>query len=1233
MSSKRKLLSALIVLALLISVMPVSAFASNGSLVNSQFPDMPDDWSTPALESAIYNGLLNGIDGKIVPDENLTRAQMATIVVRAFGAIVKGDITAFPDVKPSDWFSDYLAKAYQMGIIKGADGKMKPDDAITREEVFVILARALKLAPSDTVNKNFLDLGDLSTWAKGETYSLINSGYINGSNGYLFPKQNITRAETAQMFFNIIKQYFSLEGTYTAVDSGNIMVNAPDITLKDVTVSGDLIVGDGVGDGDLILDNVKIDGRLVVRGGGENSIIIRGGSSVASIIVSRVDGAVSVKVQGDANVEVIYIDDGSDDVRIEGSVGTVEVAASGIAVTTEGATIENMRVTAADSTVVVGEGSTVKTLEVAPTASNAAVQVTGTVTTINTSAAGTHVTGSGKVAEVKAQVGATGSKIETPSTKIVVDPGVTGVTGGGGTEITPGSTSSNNASGTGTTPPPSDDGGYYDPTVAVSAISVDKVTTTLQKDKTEKLTVTFSPSNATNKNITWSTSDARVATVAGGVVTGIKTGTATVTATSNNGKTATCVVTVVEEDVIAATVDYAAVWNEARGTWYIKVTVPENDLDESSVESITVIKEAGVGLAEPRSLTPDTDKVMWFGVAKADADLTFKAAGEYAYKVVRQDDDSEYIFNFNYKPDSVTGVTTPNVLNTTQNKGYDTIQAAITAATAEDTIQIGAGTFDETLSIDKSITILGVNAANDARTEAFLDAGSIVTKGIDITAGDVTIKGLTIQTKGILASNITELTLENNRIENISEAMVGSPAGSIIGLDVKTEATGPILVNQNSFSGIGIQDGTGTGVRIVKASNSITITNNIIEDVVKNGINIYNLIGSGVSIDISNNTIENWDSDQDSNDIGGRAIRVDLAAGATITVTGNTITPNDDKDRVDDEYVKITGVHTDEVGNLITQLIGSNTWTDNPDFSVVILVNSTNWGPASITKDEVTTYYDSIGAAITAATAGDTIQIGAGTFDETLSIDKSLTILGVNANNDATTENFLDDGSIVTGGIDITAGNVTIKGLTIQTKGILASNITGLTVVNNRIEEIGEAMEGSPAGSIIGLDVKTEATGPIVIEQNRFSGIGEENGTGTAIRIVRAKDSITITDNIIEDVTKNGINIYNLIGSGVSIDISNNTIENWDSDQDSNNIGGRAIRVDLVEGATITVTENTFTPNDDTDRVDDEYVKITGYTGDEGSLITQLIGGNTWTDNPDFSVVILVNDTTGGPAD
>ena len=427
MYSKKKLLGFITAIALVISLSPISAFATTAS----QYADMPNDWSTTALESSVANGLLNGTDGKILPNDNLTRAQMATIIVRAFGATVKGDISSFSDVKSTDWFSDNMAKAYQMGVIKGFDGKMDPNAAITREEVFVILARALKLTPAAAVNKSFSDIESLSDWAKSETYSLINSGYISGSEGYLQPGANITRAQFAQIIYNIVKQYYNTSGTYTTASSGNLMINTPGVILKNITVTGDLIIGDGVGDGEVTLDNVKVNGRLVVRGGGENSVIIKGNSSVSNIIVARVDGAVSVKVQGDANVEVIYIDDGSDDVRIEGSVGTVEVAASGIEVTTAGATIEKMNVTAADSKVVIGAGSTVKTLEVKASASNADVQVTGKVTNISTSAAGTQVSGTGTVTKVEAQEGANGTSIETKGTKITVDSSVTGVTAGG----------------------------------------------------------------------------------------------------------------------------------------------------------------------------------------------------------------------------------------------------------------------------------------------------------------------------------------------------------------------------------------------------------------------------------------------------------------------------------------------------------------------------------------------------------------------------------------------------------------------------------------------------------------------------------------------------------------------------------------------------------------------------------------------------------------------------------
>ncbi len=83
--------------------------------------------------------------------------------------------------------------------------------------------------------------------------------------------------------------------------------------------------------------------------------------------------------------------------------------------------------------------------------------------------------------------------------------------------------------------------------VVVSPISItlDKTSASLKKGDSLTLTATISPKNATDKTITWSSSNTSVATVSGGVVTAKEAGTAIITAKTYNGKTATCTVTVV----------------------------------------------------------------------------------------------------------------------------------------------------------------------------------------------------------------------------------------------------------------------------------------------------------------------------------------------------------------------------------------------------------------------------------------------------------------------------------------------------------------------------------------------------------------------------------------------------------------------------------------------------------------------------------------------------------------
>lgn len=137
---KKRLLSLAVVLCMLVSLMPMTVFAA------SAFSDMPNDYSTAALENAVANGLLKGADGKILPNNNLTRAQMAAVIVRAFGATKEASLTSYKDDNATAWYYSEMSKAVYMKALNGSDGKLMPNDNITREQVFAVIARAMNLA-------------------------------------------------------------------------------------------------------------------------------------------------------------------------------------------------------------------------------------------------------------------------------------------------------------------------------------------------------------------------------------------------------------------------------------------------------------------------------------------------------------------------------------------------------------------------------------------------------------------------------------------------------------------------------------------------------------------------------------------------------------------------------------------------------------------------------------------------------------------------------------------------------------------------------------------------------------------------------------------------------------------------------------------------------------------------------------------------------------------------------
>lgn len=273
-------------------LLSTNAFAA----VPSDFSDFPTDWSAPAMTHAVQNGLLNGSDGKILPKGLLTRAQMATMVNRAFASSAKASLTSFTDMVPGVWHYDEMAKSVQMGAFQGADGKLSPNDPITREQAFAVLARAFGLADGKASSLDkFSDGAQVSSWARGAVAALVEQGYVSGADGALNPQSYITRAEFAQVMDALVAAYADQDLKDQTVE-GNLILRT-NSTLENVTVKGDLILADGVSAASL--KNVTVTGRLVVRGG-TDGVKLTKSTAKGGIQLANPNGTPKLTIDGKA---------------------------------------------------------------------------------------------------------------------------------------------------------------------------------------------------------------------------------------------------------------------------------------------------------------------------------------------------------------------------------------------------------------------------------------------------------------------------------------------------------------------------------------------------------------------------------------------------------------------------------------------------------------------------------------------------------------------------------------------------------------------------------------------------------------------------------------------------------------------------------------------------------------------------------------------------------------------
>lgn len=179
----------------------------------SVFPDVSKShWASNYIDFCFRNHIMIGDgDGNFRPDDEITRSEFVKTILCAFGVDTTDAECSFLDVSKASWAYPFIAKAYEIGCVKGvAEDSFAPDSSISRQDAVTMLFRLASMAREGVEFKaatlEFTDADAIADYAQDSVAKLVEINVIGGyEDGSFMPEKTISRAETAKIIMTLLE--------------------------------------------------------------------------------------------------------------------------------------------------------------------------------------------------------------------------------------------------------------------------------------------------------------------------------------------------------------------------------------------------------------------------------------------------------------------------------------------------------------------------------------------------------------------------------------------------------------------------------------------------------------------------------------------------------------------------------------------------------------------------------------------------------------------------------------------------------------------------------------------------------------------------------------------------------------------------------------------------------------------------------------------------------------------